>query len=213
MTPPRPRLSLAAVVALALALPLPGAGADGELRKALRPLIYNCSLALSDVGELEAAVSSAGLLADLPDADDNELYLAGALCIKAGRYLKGKAYLERLLSRTPAHADALKYLVTAEAGAYQEALANVRQALAAADYPAAMNALATARTLQPESPQLLELTDQTRRVGLATAREQEMKAQVARNRAQVTLAEAEVPLAMAAAFRQGNLEGTAKGKA
>jgi uncharacterized protein YqfA (UPF0365 family) len=51
------------------------------------------------------------------------------------------------------------------------------------------------------------------RRALATAREQEMKAQVARNRAQVTLAEAEVPLAMAAAFREGNLEGTAKGKA
>jgi uncharacterized protein YqfA (UPF0365 family) len=43
------------------------------------------------------------------------------------------------------------------------------------------------------------------RRALATAREQEMKAQVARNRAQVVLAEAEVPMAMAAAFRQGNL--------
>ena len=43
--------------------------------------------------------------------------------------------------------------------------------------------------------------------GVATAREQEMKAQVARNRAQVVLAEAEVPLAMAAAFREGNLAG------
>ena len=45
------------------------------------------------------------------------------------------------------------------------------------------------------------------RRALATAREQEMKAQVARNRAQVVLAEAEVPLAMAAAFREGNLAG------
>jgi uncharacterized protein YqfA (UPF0365 family) len=44
------------------------------------------------------------------------------------------------------------------------------------------------------------------RRALAAAREQEMKAQVARNRAGVVLAEAEVPLAMAAAFRQGNLE-------
>jgi uncharacterized protein YqfA (UPF0365 family) len=43
------------------------------------------------------------------------------------------------------------------------------------------------------------------RRALATAREQEMKAQVARNRAHVVLAEAEVPLAMAAAFRAGNL--------
>ena len=35
-----------------------------------------------------------------------------------------------------------------------------------------------------------------------------MKATVACNRAKVVLAEAEVPLAMAAAFREGNLEGT-----
>ena len=48
------------------------------------------------------------------------------------------------------------------------------------------------------------------RRALATAREQEMKAQVARNRAAVVLAEAEVPLAMAAAFREGNLETAAK---
>jgi len=50
------------------------------------------------------------------------------------------------------------------------------------------------------------------RRALATAREQEMKAAVARNRAMVVLAEAEVPLAMAAAFREGNLEGSAGGK-
>jgi uncharacterized protein YqfA (UPF0365 family) len=43
------------------------------------------------------------------------------------------------------------------------------------------------------------------RRALATAREQEMKAQVARNRAHVVLAEAEVPQAMAAAFREGNM--------
>ncbi|HLA83219.1 MAG TPA: flotillin-like protein FloA [Thermoguttaceae bacterium] len=44
------------------------------------------------------------------------------------------------------------------------------------------------------------------RRAMATAQEQEMKATVARNRAKVVLAEAEVPLAMAAAFREGNLE-------
>ena len=46
------------------------------------------------------------------------------------------------------------------------------------------------------------------RRAMATSREQEMKANVARNRAKVVLAEAEVPMAMAAAFREGNLEGT-----
>ncbi|HBO44637.1 MAG TPA: hypothetical protein DD670_12040 [Planctomycetaceae bacterium] len=48
------------------------------------------------------------------------------------------------------------------------------------------------------------------RRAFAMAREQEMKATVARNRAKVVLAEAEVPMAMAAAFREGNLEGTKK---
>lgn len=46
------------------------------------------------------------------------------------------------------------------------------------------------------------------RRALALAREQQMKAEVARNRALVVLAEAEVPLAMASAFRNGHLEGT-----
>lgn len=44
------------------------------------------------------------------------------------------------------------------------------------------------------------------RRALALAREQEMRAAVARNRAEVTLAEADVPLAMADAFRKGALE-------
>ena len=48
------------------------------------------------------------------------------------------------------------------------------------------------------------------RRALAMAREQEMKAEVARNRARVVLAETEVPLAMAAAFREGNLEGSGR---
>ncbi len=46
------------------------------------------------------------------------------------------------------------------------------------------------------------------RRALATAREQEMKAEVANSRAKVVLAEAEVPRAMAAAFRDGRLERT-----
>jgi len=49
------------------------------------------------------------------------------------------------------------------------------------------------------------------RRAMATAREQEMTAQVAKNRAAVMLAEAEVPLAMAAAFREGNMESIRRG--
>jgi uncharacterized protein YqfA (UPF0365 family) len=44
----------------------------------------------------------------------------------------------------------------------------------------------------------------------AIAREQEMKANVSENRARVVLAEAEVPLAMAAAFRDGNFQSKAQ---
>ncbi len=50
------------------------------------------------------------------------------------------------------------------------------------------------------------------RRALATAKEQEMKAAVTRNRAKVVLAEAEIPLAMAAAFREGNMEATTGSK-
>jgi uncharacterized protein YqfA (UPF0365 family) len=48
---------------------------------------------------------------------------------------------------------------------------------------------------------------------VAIAQEQEMKARVAEMRAQVVLAEAEVPLAMAAAFRSGNLHGVVRADA
>jgi uncharacterized protein YqfA (UPF0365 family) len=44
------------------------------------------------------------------------------------------------------------------------------------------------------------------RRAIAIAREQEMKAKVAENRARVVMAEAEVPLAMASAFRAGNFQ-------
>ena len=43
--------------------------------------------------------------------------------------------------------------------------------------------------------------------------EQEMKAKVAENRALVLTAEAEVPKAMAYAFRQGNFQGNGERKA
>ena len=46
----------------------------------------------------------------------------------------------------------------------------------------------------------------------AIAREQEMKARVAENRAAVILAQAEVPMAMADAFRKGNLERVSKNR-
>ncbi len=49
------------------------------------------------------------------------------------------------------------------------------------------------------------------RRAMAVAQEQEMKAEVARNRALLFQAEAEVPRAMAIAFRNGNLMAGAAG--
>jgi uncharacterized protein YqfA (UPF0365 family) len=49
------------------------------------------------------------------------------------------------------------------------------------------------------------------RRAIAVAREQEMKAKVSENQARVVLAEAEVPLAIAASFREGNFHGRGGG--
>jgi uncharacterized protein YqfA (UPF0365 family) len=50
------------------------------------------------------------------------------------------------------------------------------------------------------------------RRAFAIASEQEMRAKVANNRAALLMAEAEVPLAMAAAFREGNLEAVKRAR-
>lgn len=50
------------------------------------------------------------------------------------------------------------------------------------------------------------------RKAMAVAREQEMRAKTAENRARVVTAEAEVPMAIAAAFREGNFDHTTPAK-
>jgi len=75
-----------------------------------------------------------------------------------------------------------------------------------ADIDVGENIGAKLQTLQAEADTRVARAKAEQRRALALAREQEMRAAVAGNRAQVVLAEAEVPLAMAAAFRQGNLE-------
>jgi len=75
-----------------------------------------------------------------------------------------------------------------------------------ADIDVGENIGAKLQTLQAEADTRVARAKAEERRALALAREQEMRAAVAGNRAQVVLAEAEVPLAMAAAFRQGNLE-------
>lgn len=76
-----------------------------------------------------------------------------------------------------------------------------------ADIDVGQNIGARLQADQAEADMRVARAKAEERRALATAREQEMKAAVARNRAAVTLAEAEVPLAMAAAFREGNLQG------
>ena len=76
-----------------------------------------------------------------------------------------------------------------------------------ADIDVGQNIGARLQAEQAEADTRVARAKAEERRALATAREQEMKAQVARNRAQVVLAEADVPLAMAAAFREGNFAG------
>lgn len=75
-----------------------------------------------------------------------------------------------------------------------------------ADIEVGQNVGARLQADQAEADTRVARAKAEERRALAFAREQEMKAQVAYNRAQVVLAESEVPLAMAAAFRAGNLE-------
>src|SRR5208283_3462143 len=74
-----------------------------------------------------------------------------------------------------------------------------------ADIDVGQNIGARLQADQAEADMRVARAKAEERRAMALAREQEMKAQVARNRAQVVLAEAEVPMAMAAAFRKGTL--------
>ena len=78
-----------------------------------------------------------------------------------------------------------------------------------ADIDVGQNIGARLQADQAEADMRVARAKAEERRAIANAREQEMKAQVAQNRAQVVLAEAEVPLAMAAAFREGNLNAAA----
>lgn len=78
-----------------------------------------------------------------------------------------------------------------------------------ADIDVGQNIGARLQADQAEADMRVARAKAEERRALATAREQEMKAQVARRRSQVVLAEAEVPLAMANAFRDGNLAAKA----
>ena len=74
-----------------------------------------------------------------------------------------------------------------------------------ADIDVGQNIGARLQADQAEADMRVARAKAEERRALALAREQEMKAQVARNRAHVVLAEAEVPMAMAAAFLKGNM--------
>jgi len=74
-----------------------------------------------------------------------------------------------------------------------------------ADIDVGQNIGARLQADQAEADMRVARAKAEERRAMALAHEQEMKAQVARNRANVVLAEAEVPIAMAAAFRKGTL--------
>ncbi len=75
-----------------------------------------------------------------------------------------------------------------------------------ADIDVGANIGARLQEAQAEADTRVARAQAEERRAMAAAREQEMTAAVAKNRAMVVLAEAEVPKAMAAAFREGNME-------
>jgi len=74
-----------------------------------------------------------------------------------------------------------------------------------ADVDVGDNVGARLRTDQAEADKRMAQAEAEKRRALAVAREQEMRALDVENRAKVTLAEAEIPMAMAEAFRTGRL--------
>jgi uncharacterized protein YqfA (UPF0365 family) len=82
-----------------------------------------------------------------------------------------------------------------------------------ADIDVGENIGARLRADQAEADVRVARAKAEERRALALAYEQEMKARVAQNRSQVVLAEAEVPIAMADAFRKGNLHVDGQGQA
>ncbi len=74
-----------------------------------------------------------------------------------------------------------------------------------ADIDVGENIGARLQTDQAEADMRVARAKAEERRALASAREQEMKAEVARNRAKVVLAEADIPMSMATAFREGNM--------
>ena len=74
-----------------------------------------------------------------------------------------------------------------------------------ADIDVGVNIGAKLQADQAEADMRVARAEAEKRRALAVAREQEMQAQVVENRAKVVLAEAEIPKAMAQAFREGNL--------
>ena len=74
-----------------------------------------------------------------------------------------------------------------------------------ADVDVGINIGAQLQTAQAEADLKVAKAKAEERRAMAVAREQEMAAQVTENRAKVVLAEAEIPKAMAEAFRAGNL--------
>ena len=96
-------------------------------------------------------------------------------------------------------------LVAGTAAAALHLAHRLRPDLVIADVDIGSNIGAKLQGDQAEADMRVAQAKAEERRALAIANEQEMKALTQENRAKVVLAEAEVPLAMAQAFREGNL--------
>jgi len=130
------------------------AKADINLKRAIRPLLYNTALALRQSGQNRQAAETIALLADAPHPLFNELYLAGTISLDLGRHRAAQEYFRRAIALEPQDPRAQQGLLAAEAGAFDEWLAQAALALDNQAFEQAEQALAEARALQPRATRL-----------------------------------------------------------
>jgi len=150
------------------------ATADESLRQSVRPLLYNIALALREANNPLAAMDIAGLLAEQPDAQLSELYLAGTLNLELGSHRAAYEYLQRVVKLDPSNQGAQQSLLAAELGAFTEWLTTARILLSKEELDEAESALHEADILQPHNAKVTLLKKE-----LATARRDKSSALVA----------------------------------
>ena len=131
--------------------------ADDSLRQNLRPLLYNTSLSLKQAGQAKQALKLASQLADSPQAQVNELFLAGNLHLEYGSYRTAYDYLQRAAGQDPNHQGVQQNLISAELGAFNEWMTTAKVSMNSGEFDKAEEALSKAEQLQLQNLRVVKL--------------------------------------------------------